>query len=607
MNNSRSTINDLKSFLSEFDRFFLSPKCFEQDSTTLMNILCSGIIPEQSIVLNEETLNALKSKNPAILKQLNDAHLLRVKKGTENILVFNTNYLNASRKLADKHYRILLITPDETEGVLFKKLDYDDNRVNDLEACCIPSGGEPYTYIYLPPKENITFIVNVKVPCLELRVAFYKTTHLGKEEILYPFADIKTQCVKISPNKYEYIIDKAKLFDRDKLAFAIKKADGSGVIKTDNLSFFFGEDHEWTLGYASDGVHIRAELANNGGDSNNKNPIVFDETTNNDTLPNVNDEDVSEEVFNYYGGRKANLPEDVDITTKEPVEGEFVFNNKKQRIKLIKKLGEGGEGTVYATDDPKIVVKILNNRTGKNLTRNKKEKIEFMCSKPMKNDHVIWPKEAIYNSSNVFVGYSMAHAKGVDLNTIMTQIRPNEGFGILNMTKMQIVDMIISMLETMVYLHKRNILIGDIKPHNLMIKNNNPSEVFFVDCDSYQIDKFPSTKTTPGYMAPELIGVKVDKQYRTFGNENYALFALLLILLTKVSVPYSQQNADMCEIERAKHGLFPFFLDKTKTEAHAQRGYPQVNWSHLPSYIKKAFVNVGNMHGKNFGESKRVN
>ena len=55
----------------------------------------------------------------------------------------------------------------------------------------------------------------------------------------------------------------------------------------------------------------------------------------------------------------------------------------------------------------------------------------------------------------------------------------------------------------------------------------------------------------------------------------------------------------VAKLKKAKKGVFPYFLDENKTEAHAING-AIVNWSHLPGYIKKAFYNTGNFNGKKF-------
>ncbi len=241
-----------------------------------------------------------------------------------------------------------------------------------------------------------------------------------------------------------------------------------------------------------------------------------------------------------------------------------------------------------------------------------------MSEHPINRPNVIWPVDAVYNANGIFVGFTMKEATGMDLKKLMSQREKRdgsllEGFGIFNLTKTQIVGMFISILETMVFFHERNIIIGDIKLDNFMIMNNDPRTVYFVDCDSYQVGEYPATKVSPGYTPPETQGMEVDKVYRTFGNEYYAIFALLFRILFKDISPYAQVPSndlaalELDEIQKAAAGLFPYSTDKERTEKHhPPKGYHKVNWSHLPSYVKDAFLSVGHCKGSRFDKNNRL-
>ena len=66
----------------------------------------------------------------------------------------------------------------------------------------------------------------------------------------------------------------------------------------------------------------------------------------------------------------------------------------------------------------------------------------------------------------------------------------------------------------MVYLHERNIIMGDINALNILVVS--PTEVYFVDTDSYQIEEFPCpvwNLKTPCLMTsfPHVLSMKRDK------------------------------------------------------------------------------------------------
>lgn len=587
----KSRISDPIQYINSFDRIFIAPDVFSgSNRSETIDFLISALSSPQkqgTIVLNRQTADAFASS--AELHKLNDAGLLKQKEG--KILSVPTSYPTAAIKLAEKRYKLLLITNDETEGFAFKKLDYDDNRINDIQACGFDGQLNCFQYDYEPPVENVRFRIKTSCKCEELRVLFYKTFPDGSFQILFRLVDNQTLARTKDNEKFVYDIDKGKLFESDKIQFVVRY-EGS-QISSDKLPFFFGDDQRWDIEVTDSVLHC--DLVTDTGSAGDPNR----ETSVSQVVP-------ENEKHRYYGGQKVSLPPDSKIETEEPVEGAMLTTSSQSTIKVGQKLGAGGEGTVYETNVSGVVVKILNNRLGNNLTRNKRAKIEYMVANPVNNANVIWPLEAVYNTRREFVGYTMASAYGVDLKKIVDQRDPHSDFGILNLTKTQIVQMIISLLETMTYLHKRNIIIGDIKLENFMIRNRDVTKVYFVDCDSYQIDKFPATKVSKGYMPPELRSINVDTQYRTFGNENYALFALLFMLLMKGGVPYAQQNLDASEEEKAAQGLFPYFLDREKTAAHGRKGFPIVNWAHLPGYIKKAFISVGHVKGSHFGEAKRM-
>ena len=593
-------VQNIKDYLSRFDRIFISASCFTSGkikviAETLVHAYVNGYIKEGCLVLNKLAIDA-GNKCSQYLKILDDNKLIRQKSSGQRIQL-TTTYLLAAKKLSEMKYKLLLITDNESEGIAFKKLDYEDNHVNDLHSCCFTNEGKVYNYVYNPPIENLLFKINIYKPVQELKVLFHKSLINDKYQCLYNENDIKSHAKKVSNSEYKFIINKYELFESDKIQFVVV-VNGLSYY-SDKIDYYLSNDQLWVIDIINNKVVCKSQE-----DSED----IFD--TNNEIIEQKNDAPINK--LKYYGGQKAYLPVDRKIDTYIPVTGDTVYSTSKKSINLTKQLGGGGEGVVYDTNLPNIVVKILNNNTADNLTVNKKEKIEFMVKNRIDHPNVIWPIEAVYNSSNVFVGYTMTKLTNtVELwDIICKQINPNVGFGILNLTKTQILEMIISLLETMVYLHERNIIIGDIKFKNFMIKNNDPTKVYFVDCDGYQIDKFPATMISSGYTAPELIGKTVREVYRTFGNENYAIFAVLMyILVCKNEKVYSMGNNKKYEISEeqlASKGMFPFFLDENKTSNYLKIGYPLVNWSHLPGYIKKAFVNVGAMNGKNFGEDKRL-
>ena len=299
---------------------------------------------------------------------------------------------------------------------------------------------------------------------------------------------------------------------------------------------------------------------------------------------------------------------------KEVKEGDTVYDSNANRINLIKKLGAGGEGTVYLGSNQKAIKIIKSDK----LTVSYKDRIEFMAKNIIsrKNPnklakYICWPQEAIYDKNNNFVGYSMECVNSITLYEIMQQNeKDTNSYGIFNFTKTDIVNIIIRILEMFEYLHSMNIIVGDIKLENIVFRldNNgrpNLNEIYFVDADSYQVDKFPATAVSPGYIAPEL----KSNEYRTIAEDNFAIFSLIFMILFKGIKPYQQiklaRDNSSYDDDVAK-GNFPYSNNEQVTQNRIPKGYPFYCWSHLPIYIRNAFISVGWVNGHKYAPNKRL-
>lgn len=100
----------------------------------------------------------------------------------------------------------------------------------------------------------------------------------------------------------------------------------------------------------------------------------------------------------------------------------------------------------------------------------------------------------------------------------------------------------ITILEKIDYLHSNDIILGDINPMNILVKS--PTKVYFVDCNSYQVDKFPCPVGTINFTAPEIQGVKFSEFLRTKNHENFAIATLLFIIMLPGKLPYSHQGGN---------------------------------------------------------------
>ncbi|MEG0900216.1 MAG: hypothetical protein RSF40_10975 [Oscillospiraceae bacterium] len=247
-----------------------------------------------------------------------------------------------------------------------------------------------------------------------------------------------------------------------------------------------------------------------------------------------NDNDLDEDEVFQICKSVTSLDDSRLVVTHIPTENEIVYTSRGP-IKLESKVAAGGEGIIYTTNTP-YVAKIYKKE---NNTKRKYEKIKLMISKEIECEGVCYPVATLYNSNKEFVGYMMQKAKGKELQKSIF-IKPLFLKNFPNWKKRDTVELCITILEKIKYLHDRNIVMGDINPANILVVS--PKEVYFVDTDSYQVENFPCPVGTNNYTAPEIQRKHFSDFLRTMGNENFAVATLLFMIMLPGKPPYSQHG-----------------------------------------------------------------
>ena len=296
--------------------------------------------------------------------------------------------------------------------------------------------------------------------------------------------------------------------------------------------------------------------------------------------------------------RKVTDIPDVKLKVTEiPDEGSTVLTSKGT-IKLIKKLGAGGEASVYQTNTS-YVAKIYKKD---NITSRKFKKIQLMLSKKIQCEGVCYPVEILYNSQKEFVGYLMPTAKGQELQKSVFGPKPLFLKKFPGWKKRDTVELCVTILEKIKYLHDRNIIMGDINPANILVVS--PREVYFVDTDSYQVEDYPCPVGTNNYTAPEIQRKHFSDFSRSRGNENFAVATLLFMIMLPGKPPYSQQGGEDPISNIIKMDFSYPFEDNTNKKT--PDGPWRYIWSHLTYDIKEAFYNTFRKGGKYSLEQNRL-
>ena len=292
------------------------------------------------------------------------------------------------------------------------------------------------------------------------------------------------------------------------------------------------------------------------------------------------------------------IPDKEVYVSDLPIEGDFVYQGRTP-IRLTERIGDGGEGNVYKTNkNENVVAKIYSD---KKMTSRKQSKIEMIIAAGLSIDGVCFPTARLYNSKGVFVGYLMPKAEGEKLGTSV--FRGEKGmkrfFG--SWKRSDLVTLAITILSTIKKIHDLGILIGDINGLNILVKS--PTEVYFVDTDSFQINEYPCPVGTLDFTAPEIQGKDYKCILRSVGNENFAIAVLLFRLLMFGESPYAQQGGSGIA-HNISTGNFSFPL-KGKGNNKMPKGDWICFWSHLPDKLQEIFYRTFRKGETMYDESVR--
>lgn len=327
----------------------------------------------------------------------------------------------------------------------------------------------------------------------------------------------------------------------------------------------------------------------------------FSFTANQDSIQSKNQSPVNKDSIDKFklSSELTRLPDSKLNPSYIPTEQDNILGSGAVAIKLGAKISEGGEGIIYETNTP-YVAKIYKKE--KNTTL-RYEKIKLMTSKKLDCRGVCYPIDMLFNQHNEFVGYLMPRAKGRTLQrSFFIRKLLEKNFPTWN--KLDSVRLCITILEKIKYLHDRNVILGDINPENILLVS--PTEVYFVDTDSYQLEGFPCPVGTVNYTAPEIQKKGNYKDYlRTFGNEYFAIATLLFMIMLPGKTPYAQQGGESQQ-QNILNMDFSYPLGD-KTNKKTADGPWRYIWSHLTRKLKHNFYHTFRINGDYSIENKRLN
>lgn len=272
---------------------------------------------------------------------------------------------------------------------------------------------------------------------------------------------------------------------------------------------------------------------------------------------------------------------------KIPDSGMLVYNSKHEPIKLIEEKIYHHNAITYSTNIPNVWAKIFKSSA---LTTFIEAKVKRMLSHNVQFKGLCWPIDFVQDANGQFVGFILSPASGEPLQlSVFKQTRLQRLFP--NWNKKDLCDLTITILQTIQYLHSKNILLGCINPAAIRIKNKD--EVYFIETDNYQIEGFPSLIYNTTFTPPEYLGRKIYLCKKE--NENYAIAVLVFMLMMPGKLPYTINPNKSIE-DSIREGRFPFPFGNVHGN-HAMPSVWRFMWSHLTPF-KDVFYNTFQKGGK---------
>ena len=272
----------------------------------------------------------------------------------------------------------------------------------------------------------------------------------------------------------------------------------------------------------------------------------------------------------------------------------------RKEIVLTKKIGEGGEGSVFETNVGQNSAYVAKIYRRDKLTDIKCAKLELMIAKGIERQGICFPVALIRNEKEESVGFLMPRAKGYELGKSvflpkLLQIR------FPGWTRKETIQLCLTILYKIKYLNDRGIILGDINGQNILVAS--PTEVYFVDCDSYQIGNYACPAGTAHFTPPEAQGRSYETFLRTQAMENFTIATLLFMIMLPGKSPYSAVGgADPAE--NIRQGSFPYESDDNSKVPPGKWGFI---WSHMSYNTRQAFVGTFRKGGDHFEPEKRMN
>jgi hypothetical protein len=235
---------------------------------------------------------------------------------------------------------------------------------------------------------------------------------------------------------------------------------------------------------------------------------------------------------------KDNYHDPVDI---DPIDTVYSPKYGYLLLDISSKL-RGGEGNVYRTYH-NLMCKLFR---GHHQNYFNHKKISDMLSIEINNSFIVWPKDMVY-FDNTFVGFVMDEVQG---SVTLDDLRDT---GFANYSVLDRFKLALLFLKHVHYLHQKNIVIGDIKLPNILVRGKD--ELYIIDTGSFQVFDYPCTVFTKEYSNKVYTSDMLKKELRDVEDEYYAVNKVIFEMMMLKGPHYSTDSIeiDLDSVDRPFH------------------------------------------------------
>ncbi len=216
------------------------------------------------------------------------------------------------------------------------------------------------------------------------------------------------------------------------------------------------------------------------------------------------------------------------------------YNSQSQPIELSRKLGTGGEGSVYEiANQPDLVAKIYHEAP----SPEKAEKLIAMSK--LSNERLLkiaaWPVDVLRSETDgEFAGFVMKKiGQAAEVHTLHSpksrlQKFPEASWAFL-------IYVAANVARAVATTHEHGFIVGDLNPKNILVTQQ--ATVALLDCDSFQVTTegktFRCEGGFPEYLPPELQGKSLRDVERLPEHDCFGLAVIIFQLLFMGRHPFS--------------------------------------------------------------------